>query len=157
MSKIIFRVSTFFSFFTFAFFASGDAQVVSTDDIKAQMVQDWERAKVYTIDYLNTMPADKYSFKAVDSIRSFAQQMLHLAQGNVFLMYNASVLQPPSYMRANLEGTRATQKDSVMYYVINSYDYCIKAVKGADMTKMGEKKKVFWHGTNRYSYDDENI
>jgi hypothetical protein len=37
----------------------------------------------YTVDYLNAMPADKYSFKATDSTRSFAQQMLHLAQANV--------------------------------------------------------------------------
>jgi hypothetical protein len=56
-----------------------NAQSLSAEDIKAQMVKEWERSKAYTIDYLNTMPANKYSFKAVDSIRSFAQQMLHLA------------------------------------------------------------------------------
>ena len=144
MKKIIVRVSLCFIFLNFACFFTAKAQSLTTDDIKAQMVQDWERAKVYTVDYLNTMPADKYGYKAVDSIRSFAQQMLHLAQGNVFLMSNASDIPPPSYMRANLEGSAtAGKKDSVMYYVTNSYDYCINAVKNADMTKMGEKKKVF--------------
>ena len=59
--------------------ANSKAQSLSADDIKAQMVKEWERSKAYTIDYLNTMPASKYSFKANDSIRSFAQQMLHLA------------------------------------------------------------------------------
>ena len=58
--------------------ANSKAQSLSADDIKAQMVKEWERSKAYTIDYLNTMPASKYSFKANDSIRSFAQQMLHL-------------------------------------------------------------------------------
>jgi hypothetical protein len=33
----------------------------------------------------DAMPADKYSFRAVDSIRSFAEQMLHLAFSNVVL------------------------------------------------------------------------
>ncbi len=65
---------------------SASAQAISGDSIKAQFVRDWVRAKDYTLDYLNTMPADKYSFKAVDSIRSFAQQMLHLSQGNVNLI-----------------------------------------------------------------------
>jgi uncharacterized damage-inducible protein DinB len=144
MKKIIVKLIFSLSLFTFGFFITGHAQALTADDIKAQMVKDWERAKAYTIDYLNTMPADKYSFKAVDSIRSFSQQMLHLAQGNIFLMSNASDLQPPAYFKANLEGSaNAAKKDSVMYYVTNSYDYCINAVKGADLAKMGEKKKVF--------------
>ena len=68
----------------FAFVLSFESKAQSLEDIKMQMAKDWERAKAYTIDYLNTMPADKYSFKAVDSIRSFAQQMLHLCQGATF-------------------------------------------------------------------------
>lgn len=129
---------------TFVFLLPGNAQTLSVDDIKAQMVKDWERARSYTVDYLNAMPADKYSYKAVDSIRNFAQQMLHLAQGNVFLMSNASDNKPPAYVSADLEHSAGAQlKDSVMFYVTNSYDYCISAVKGADLAKMGEKTKVF--------------
>jgi len=120
------------------------SQSLSSDDIKGQMLKDWERAKSYTIDYLNTMPADKYGFKANDSIRSFAQQMLHLAAANLFLMSNASDTPPPGWMMSNPE-TRAsaTGKDSVMYYITTSYDYCISAVKTSDTNKWGEKKKIF--------------
>jgi uncharacterized damage-inducible protein DinB len=126
------------------FATSGYAQSLSPEDIRAQMGKDWERAKLYTVDYLNTMPADKYSFKAVDSIRSFAQQMLHLAQGNLFLMSNATSIQPPAFLRSDLEHSATAQnKDSVMYYVTTSYDYCINAVKNADLNTWGEKIKVF--------------
>src|SRR4051812_37052529 len=76
------------------------SQAISSEDIKAQMVKDWERAKAYTIDYLNSMPANKYSFKPVDSIRSFAQQMLHLAGANTFLMPPAAGQKPP-FMRGD--------------------------------------------------------
>jgi uncharacterized damage-inducible protein DinB len=108
------------------------------------LVKEWERAKTYTVDYLNTMPADKYSFKAVDSIRSFAQQMLHLAEGNLFLMSKASDIQPPSWGNSDLEKSPGAQnKDSVMYYVTSSYDYCINSVKNSDVNKWGEKRKVF--------------
>jgi uncharacterized damage-inducible protein DinB len=117
------------------------AQALSSEDIKAQIVKDWERAKVYTVDYLNTMPPDKYSFKAVDSIRSFAQQMLHLASGNVFLMSKGTDQKLP-FMRGDLETSPGAQaKDSVMYFVTASYDYCISAVKTSDVNKWGEKKK----------------
>ena len=58
----------------------------SLADIKTQLIKDWERAKAYTNEYLDAMPGDKYSLRATDSTRSFAQQMLHIAQANVFLM-----------------------------------------------------------------------
>ncbi|MEO8174209.1 MAG: hypothetical protein ABI581_14040, partial [Sediminibacterium sp.] len=60
-----------------------NAQGLSFDTLKVQFIKDWERAKSYTAEYLAAMPADKYSFRAVDSIRSFAEQMLHLAAGNI--------------------------------------------------------------------------
>ena len=128
------------------------AQALTTEDIKAQMVKEWERAKAYTIEYMNTMPANKYSFKAQDSIRSFAQQLLHLAGGNVFLMSNASDDAKPSWADRDLEhSTSAQSKDSVMYFVNASYDYCINAVKNSDINKWGEKKKVFGMEQTRYA------
>ena len=120
------------------------AQSLSAEGIKAQMVKDWERAKVYTIEYLNTMPENKYSFKAVDSLRSFAMQMLHLASGNVFIMMNATGQPPLPWLSPDIENRATAQKkDSVMYYVTTSYDYCINAVKNFDANKWGEKTKMF--------------
>jgi uncharacterized damage-inducible protein DinB len=120
------------------------AQTLTTTDIKDQMVKDWERAKAYTNEYLNTMPADKYSFKATDSIRSFAQQMLHLSAANVFLMAYVSTEKPPAGFSFMLEQRATAQtKDSVMYFVNAGYDYAMNAVKNSDMSKWGEKKKVF--------------
>jgi uncharacterized damage-inducible protein DinB len=144
MKKIIYLTAYCFLFFTFMLSSKCFAQPLTSEDIKAQMVKDWERSKTYTIDYLNTMPADKYTFKATDSIRSFAQQMLHLAQANIFLMSNATDQQGPSWLMSDPEH-RATawKKDSVMYYVTSSYDYCINAVKNSDINKWGEKKKMF--------------
>ena len=127
------------------------AQSLTMNDVQAQMITDWERAKAYTIDYLNTMPADKYSFKAVDSIRSFAQQMLHLAGANFFLMYSGTGIAMPSFVRQDLEQSPGAQaKDSVMYFVTTSYDYCINAVKTFDMAKWGEPKEIFGMKTTGY-------
>ena len=114
------------------------AQALTGDDIKQQFIKDWERSKAYTLDYLNTMPADKYSFKAVDSIRSFAQQMLHLAAANLGLVNQGTGAQPPFNGRGLEARTSAQTKDSVVYYVTASYDYAIDAVKNLDASKYGE-------------------
>lgn len=144
MKRILFLIAICQIVFLFLLPCAGQSQSINAEEIKAQMVKDWERAKVYTIDYLNTMPGDKYSFKAVDSLRSFAQQMLHLAAGNVFLMSTASGMAPAPWVSFTLERRASAQsKDSVMYFVVQSYDYCINAVKGCDVSKWGENTKIF--------------
>ncbi|HEY4109046.1 DinB family protein [Puia sp.] len=115
------------------------AQALSGDDIKTQFIKDWERARSYTLDYLNTMPADKYSAKAVDSIRSFAQQMLHLAAGNVGLISTATGEKLTFPGGRTLEASQTAQnKDSVVYYVTRSYDYALESIKKLDPNKLGE-------------------
>jgi uncharacterized damage-inducible protein DinB len=128
------------------------AQSLSGEDIKNQFAKEWERSKAYTQDYLNTMPADKYSFKAVDSIRSFAQQMLHLASANAFLMSVATGAKPPFDARG-LEGRASAQtKDSVAYFVNTSYDFAIKAVKELDESKLGETVSAMGRTATRYAF-----
>lgn len=55
--------------------------------IKAQgtlddLATEWERAKAYTKEYLDAMPEAEYSLKPTPEMRSFAEQMLHLADDN---------------------------------------------------------------------------
>jgi uncharacterized damage-inducible protein DinB len=130
---------------------SASAQNISGEDIKAQFVKDWERAKAYTLDYLNTMPADKYSFKAVDSIRSFAQQMLHLSGGNVFLISQATSNPPPFNARPLEASPTAQSKDSVVYYVTKSYDFAINSIGNLDPAKLGELVGQGDHKATRYA------
>jgi len=80
MRKSFFLTSTFI----FLFCMLTRAQF--TETVKSQLVKEWERAKVYTLEYLDSMPKDKYGFKAQDSIRSFSQQMLHLAEDIVIMV-----------------------------------------------------------------------
>lgn len=136
----------------FCLAASLHVHAQSLEDVKSLMVKDWERAKAYTIDYLNTMPPDKYSFKPVDSIRSFAQQMLHLAQGNGFLMSTATAQQPPAFVMSNLEQRpSAAAKDSVLYFVTASYDFCINAVRSFDIKRWNEMQKIMMFETTRFA------
>src|ERR1043165_4508776 len=118
------RKKLFFAILSFVCVTKIFAQ--GNDSLKAQLIQDWERAKTYTKSYLDAMPADKYSYRAVDSIRSFSELMLHLAQGNVNLSSNGTGKER-IFLGRNLEKSPGAQgKDSVMYYVMASYDFCIE-------------------------------
>jgi uncharacterized damage-inducible protein DinB len=117
------------------------AQGVNADTVKAQLVKDWERAKLYTMQYLDAMPAVKYSARAVDSIRSFSEQMLHLAAGNIGLVANGTG-QQRIFPGFNMEKSAGAQSaDSVRYYVTASYDFAINGIKAMDASKLGEKVK----------------
>jgi uncharacterized damage-inducible protein DinB len=96
------------------------------------------------------MPADKYSFKAVDSIRSFAQQMLHLASGNAGLIHFATGVRAGFPM--NLEKSPTAQnKDSVVYYVTKSFDIAIQGLKDFDPAKFGEEVDMRGEKVSRFA------
>jgi len=114
--------------------------------LKQQMISDWERAKSYTLEYINAMPADKYSLRATDSTRTFAEQMLHFALSNAGMGFigtgigdkNLMVFVSPNFGKS----PGSQQKDSVRYYVATSYDMVIKDLKEFDFAKLSES--VTW-------------
>lgn len=134
-----------------AFFIHASGQMGEL--VKAQFVKDWERAKAYTREYLDVMPKDKYSFRAQDSIRTFAQQMLHLAQSNVGLVSNGTGKERIWQGGGQLENRASAQSpDSVVYYVMASYDYAIDAIKNMDAAKLEEKNKRGNFDETRYAW-----
>jgi uncharacterized damage-inducible protein DinB len=125
------------------FIISAKSQTPLNETLKQQLVKDWERAKSYTQEYLDVMPADKYGFRPVDSIRSFGEQMLHLAQGNAGLVAFGTGAQNATirslFFKPNFEKTPVAQnKDSVVTYVKASYDFVIDAIKNFDFSKSSE-------------------
>jgi uncharacterized damage-inducible protein DinB len=130
-----------------------NAQSVSGESIKLQFIKDWELAKVLTDEYLDVMPADKYNFKAQDSIRSFAQQMLHLAQVTSAMVSNGTGTPRLFAKGRSLEKSPGAQvKDSVVYYVNASYEFAIQAIKNMDATKLQEKVKDRTMEETRFSW-----
>jgi uncharacterized damage-inducible protein DinB len=123
-------------FFLFGFFTIAQAQ--TADD----MVKEWERAKAYTKEYLDAMPADKYAFKPTPEMRSFADQMLHLTDGNYGIAAAAAGIQSPVGMGAS-EKSADKSKDAVTRQVMDSYDFVIKAIKGMKPAQMVEEVKLF--------------
>jgi uncharacterized damage-inducible protein DinB len=104
---------------------------------KEQSVAEWTRAKAYTKAYLDAMPADGYAFKPTPEIRSFAGQMLHLADANYFFVATASGKESPMG-KTSLEKTAAQTKEATTKAVMDSYDWAIGAIQGMTPAQLQE-------------------
>jgi len=106
------------------------------------LVADYERAKSMTLAYIEAMPEDKYSFKPTDEVRTFSEQMLHLAQGTIGLSANGTGAER-IYAEENLEKTEAYQsKSEVKRIVTETFDYAIESIKNMDPATFDEIKEA---------------
>ncbi|TLV00962.1 DinB family protein [Dyadobacter luticola] len=107
----------------------------------AKMTADWERAKVFTKEYLDAMPDDGYAFKPTPEIRTFAQQMGHLADANYAFISAATGKAKP--MEGSVEKMADQSKAAITKATMDSYDYVIAALKGMTDADLGKDVKVF--------------
>ena len=125
-------------------------RIAPADPIGA-LVADWTRAKDYTKEYLEAMPEDGVNFKPTPEIRSFAEQMLHLASGNfTFASTAAGIENPYDPQKKPLEKMDEFKtKAALTKIVMESYDFAINAIKGLDPKKMDESVKFFGRDMTR--------
>ena len=125
-----------FTFFAILAMATG----LNAQTPKANLVKDWERARAYTKEYLDAMPESGYALKPTKEMRSFAGQMLHLADANYGIVATAAEVAPTA---KDLEKSNDVIKASVTEKVLASYDFAINAIKNYPDSKWGEKIKLF--------------
>ena len=107
---------------------------------QSQMIAEWQRAKAYSKAYLDAMPADGYRFKPTPEIRSFAEQMLHLANDNYgFASYACG--KPDPIGDSSLEKTVSPTKEATTKAVMDSYDFMISSMKSMTPDQMNETVK----------------
>src|SRR5262245_55772950 len=107
------------------------------------LVREWTRARDYTREYLDAMPEDGLNFKPTPEIRSFAEQMLHLANTN-FIFISAATGIPNPYDKKNLEKTSeySANKAALTKVVLESYDFALSAIPKLDENKLNESFKL---------------
>ena len=106
------------------------------------MIKDWERAKAYTKEYLDAMPAEGYSLKPTPEMRSFAQQMLHLTDGNYGFTTAATGVASPVGMGESEKATDQS-KENVTKLVMAGYDFVISSIKTMTPAQLAEATKLF--------------
>ena len=123
-------------------FAIGAAQVANAQTSVEEMVKDWERAKVYTKEYLDAMPESGYALKPTPEMRSFAEQMLHMTDGNYGFISAATGETSPVGMGESEKSTDKS-KENVTKLVMAGYDYVIGSIKKMSPAQLEEATTLF--------------
>jgi uncharacterized damage-inducible protein DinB len=100
-------------------------QCANAQDVKATVVKHLNTSRDFTLKVAEAMPADNYSFKLTPPQMSFAEQMVHLSQGFVYITAPFSGAKPNPSKPASLN------KADVIAFVKTSYDQLI-----ADVSKL---------------------
>jgi uncharacterized damage-inducible protein DinB len=120
--------------------------VLSVSFVNAQSVDDivkeWERAKAYTKEYLDAMTDAGYALKPKPDMRSFAEQMLHLADGNYGFASMATGEKAPYGFGELEKSTTDKSKANVTRIVLASYDFVIGNAKKMTPAQLMEKTKL---------------
>lgn len=135
------------SVFSVSVRAQADAK--KTEDKRAPIVREtefsWKRAKKWTLDYIDAMPEAGLSFKPTPEVRSFAEQMLHLAFWNFGLIEGAGgKANPYGKKQETLEKSDAGKTKAALRKVVEeSYDTVLAALNGLDEAKLLEQAQFF--------------
>lgn len=110
---------------------------VKTNDI----IKEWERSKAYTKEYLDAMPESGYALKPTPEMRSFAEQLLHLADANYGLASSAIGIKSP-FTVGDLEKSPDKSKANVSKVVLASYDYVMEQIRKMPEAQLDENVKM---------------
>jgi len=85
------------------------------------------------------MPADKYSFKPTPAQMSFADVVVHLAQGNDYLCGAISGTKAPT--RTKIEASAG--KDALLARLKETFQFCDQSLASLDDSKLNEEIPFF--------------
>ena len=130
--------------FTLSAFVLRTSSLENPSDQKAAMIADWQWAKEYTLQYIESMPEAGLNLKPTDSIRSFAEQMLHLTSANVGFTAQVTGLPPTIEDVRGLEKNESYKNKAALTEVVGKgYDYVIASIEATSNEKLSEKITLF--------------
>ncbi len=131
------KITKLFTFLVLVLLATM-ARAQNTD----QMIKDWQRAKTYTMHYLEAMPEDGYAFKPAPETRTFAEHMLHFTDANFELAPLAGGIKSP--IEPGAAGKSADKsKAYTIKMVMAGYDFVISNIKNMKPEQFQDTIKVF--------------
>jgi len=113
------------------------AQTLSSD-----LLQDWERMKQIMMGIADAMPESTFDYASTPEQRTFAEQILHVAGGNVMLMgFLGADTTGPSIDRRNTRtfGHTATSKADVLKALSDSFDFGSTVLREFDEDDLTER------------------
>lgn len=100
--------------------------------LASDLLADWQQQKATMIAIAEAMPEETYGFKPTEAQRTYAEQILHIAGANVFLMRHvrgATVAPEVDTSDFRVFGLPATSKSQVLQALSDGYDYGISVIQ----------------------------
>ena len=109
--------------------------------MKQTLVGDLERQKKNLLDYVNVAPDSVLKFRTTPGVRTYAQQIHHVASATAGIIGNVlgATDKPPMADTTQV----FTNKAALAAFVTSSYDYAIKAVNDAQPPVFMAEKTMF--------------
>jgi hypothetical protein len=110
--------------------------------LSSEVLQDWQRMRQTMVAIADAMPEDKFDYASTPEQRTFGEQILHVAGGNVMLMgFLGAKASGPSIDCRNLRtfGYTATSKADVLQALRESFNYGEAALKEFDDAALLER------------------
>jgi uncharacterized damage-inducible protein DinB len=125
--------------------AQGSSQQPSAGAVLVRIAQNaWAGSKRNIVEAADQMPEANYSFKPVDTVRTFGQILAHVADSNYFYCARSKGEAPP-VPDGTLEKT-ATTKAAIVKALAESIAYCdalyasLTEASAAEMVKAGDRQ-----------------
>jgi uncharacterized damage-inducible protein DinB len=138
------------------------------DSISGTVDQWWTLLQRQFVSLAEAMPADKYSFKpsggAFDGVRTFAEQVKHVACANEAFFNEIERKTPPDHCEAG-GPSPAKSKAELVAYLRESFAYGDRIIRqmtpanamdpvdgpyGGPSTRLGITTLAVWHGSDHY-------
>jgi uncharacterized damage-inducible protein DinB len=135
----------------FSAFAQGQTAPAMASGFKQDLIKDIEEAEKKLVMLAEAVPAEKYSWRPGDGVRSISEVYMHVAGGNYLLPSFAGYTPPPGISR-DMEKT-ITEKDKVIDALKQSFVHLHQAVEKTSDSDFDKKVKFFGEeGTVRYVF-----
>jgi len=119
---------------------SGDKMMDHGDPMGDAMLADFTRATDHIVQLAEAFPADKYSWRPADGVRSVSEAFMHVAAAN-FHISSALGVAPPDDLPENLEGV--TDKGEVLALLKASIGNAKQAIENGTAGDLSEEHQMF--------------
>ncbi len=104
---------------------------------------EWERAKTGALDFVDSMPDDKLTFRPVPEVLNFAGQFIHVTEANYMFAAAAFGVENPNTTSKSEENPELWTKPALREFVAASYDFVIEGVGGMAPEALDEEVQFF--------------
>jgi uncharacterized damage-inducible protein DinB len=113
---------------------------------RTEFLADLDEVQKKVTDLAAAVPADKYTWRPAEGVRSISEVYMHIAGGNYFLVTFLGI-QPPADMPKEIESL--TDKQKVLSELQKSFDHVRTAAKNTSDTEMEQTLTMLGNQTTK--------